>query len=259
MSQIELSLSEEFHRSKRNLLLASAITTVLAVSRADPIKVPGLGVDAKLPAITVFSLLLIVLLYLGSTFVVDFLTMRARNSQAVTSDTDSRIDDRIAGLQEQIRQHADQLQSALRNGKVTIDRLSNQFANYSAKEFFDGVTASVDNQVISQIKHHGRLVGDVSQFVGQRIDEVRSLTVQSIEIFSRSADRLDEIEASFEGIEHGIRNFSADLSMVATQFTRLSQSIGGAQRHGFVILQGIAPGGAAIFAAGCCVRYIARL
>jgi len=256
--KIELYLSEEFHRSKRNVLLTCSITIVLAIAQADPIKVPGLGVDSSLPARTVFCLLLLANIYMALAFYVDFQAMRARNSEAAAEGGTQRIDEKIKQGSDYVSKRAGEL-------AALIDQAGRHVASSSSANMDESINAALDQVTAAAAAGLSALTGSqmpapggrggMSQAISNMQQAVESLKSARGRIVSKAGVEIN-INKNLDLVRNGIDSYSNEMASIAQKFGRLSDSIGATQRRGFEFLQGWVPAAFSLFSIGSCIRYI---
>ncbi len=128
--QIEIRLSDDYRRAKRNHLFTSGAVLLLALAVSAEVNVPGFP-DTKLPAATALLLAWFAALFFADEFRTEYLVARVRNSEINANLTGLEIDRAFAariGAVDEITQNLTDIALRIETlwPKFKLDKLSDQ-------------------------------------------------------------------------------------------------------------------------------------
>lgn len=251
MKKVELTLSESFHKHKRNLLLLCSAITVLRLASPTKLKLPFVSTDVDLPARIAFALLGISLIYMFSQYFIEYRTMLARHSSSVIDSPNDTVDEMISGHLRQmtgwvntiydqidVNNHVQRLGATLSNQKIVdeiddgLKRLNHLLTDRNAYRRDEGLP-SYDDTHADDPRHMMAQFEHVTKDTLTRDQRTKDAFISEVR------DRLQNVERSQALIQDKLSEYSSRYGDVARQFKKLSKSINAAQRVGFTIIDGI--------------------
>lgn len=263
MANVELSLSETFHKHKRNLVLLCSAITILRIASPDKLKLPFVGADVDLPSSVAFVLLALALIYMFSQYYIEYKTMLARHSSVVVENSNRTVDEvinrhlaimegwidsiKLSGTNENSTKvvasiNSDQLSAIVEKYKIDIDHsLAKGFAE---RRDLQGAVAASDSDV--------RINKAIDQLKGHFDSSIKRSTDTVIGALGSLDYHIQALAPYQASLEEKLSQYNATYQQIASDFKKLSSSIGSAQRVGFRWIDGYLVIAFALLSLGAC-------
>jgi len=252
MASVELSLSETFHKHKRNLVLLCSAVTVLRIASPAKLKLPFVGAEVDLPSSIAFILLSLALIYMFSQYYIEYRTMIARHSSEIVGapkkTVDEVIDSHLQDMESWVSVPDNREALKIREGfehmapdkhKETIDHIFNDYLNIIKSSLLANGQDHRGRTIPITVGDKAHIAEVFEAIIKERFDKALAQHYNSIKGYHDAiVVKIDNIELSQALVTDRLTEYSKTYREVAKSFKTLASSIGAAQRIGFKWIDG---------------------
>ncbi|WP_334656658.1 hypothetical protein [Sphingomonas panaciterrae] len=252
MSKVELSLSETFHKHKRNLILLCSAVIVLWLASPSKLKPPFVGAEVDLPSRTAFILLALALIYMFVQYFIEYRTMLARNSSRFAGESVKTVDELV---DEHIHDMTGWLDASELRGRINVNRslediytgLSPDYISKMTEQFVNDYKNVLDENASNYRSRWGHAsdmgymqnveqhLKDMSRHIADAMRKANEARDRAVNELTR---RMNEIDINQDKIMNKLTEYSDTYRDVARSLRVLSSNIGSAQKIGFRWIDG---------------------